>query len=322
MSSSQVSESSSLVSPQAEAILARLPDPRLTPAMPLPGDIAGWQAYQAQVETNASANAVDTQGVTVSSTTLGGLPVIVVRPKSSAVSASAVYFHGGAYTCFSARTSLVTPIQLVRRTGVTLYSIDYPLAPMSRWQHTTTAVLAAMRALIALPDFAKHPWAMIGESAGGGLAAAMVMMLRDNGIDLPAALLAWSPWTDLSGSGDSYIHRQDVDPCLRYEKHLQRAAVAYAPTHAERICAEVSPLFGDVERGFVPTQIQVGSREILFSDASRFADKLRGAGCPVELQIFDGMPHGFQGLMLDAPEGQRSLMLAADFLRRYLLIEP
>ena len=143
-----------------------------------------------------------------------------------------------------------------------------------------------------------------GDSAGGGLAIATLLALRDAGDNLPAAAVLLSPFLDVTGSGDSMRTRADKDPWFRAED-LPIAANHYCEPHQQRFPL-VSPVFADVE-GLPPVFIQVGDDEILLSDSERLADACTAAGVDVELQVWPEMWHVFQMFAAKMPESRQAI---------------
>jgi len=161
--------------------------------------------------------------------------------------------------------------------------------------------------------------AVYGESAGGGLVAGSVLKMRDKGLGMPAAVVLWSPWADLTDSGDSAITLKDFDPAHRYDRHLKAAAGAYADPKDHKH-PYVSPIYGDYSKGFPPTLIQGGTREVFLSHFVRQYRAIDRAGGVAILDLYDGMPHIFQVRpeMADAPETRAALQKMAAFLKRHL----
>ncbi|NIQ24918.1 MAG: alpha/beta hydrolase fold domain-containing protein [Pseudomonas stutzeri] len=156
---------------------------------------------------------------------------------------------------------------------------------------------------------------VFGDSAGGGLGLALMFALLEAGLPLPAALGLISPWTDLTGRGDTIVTLASCDPVFAEPGALFRFAEAYA---AETPLADprLSPLNGNLT-GLPPMLIQVGSREILLSDSTRLAHKAQGAGVDVTLEVWDGMWHVFNSFA-NVPEAQRANAAMGAFFRRHL----
>lgn len=127
-----------------------------------------------------------------------------------------IYTHGGAYTFFSARSSLGSAALAATHTGLRVISVDYTNPPRARWQEVTDQVVQVFRVLLAQGFPMKH-LAIYGDSAGGGLAAGAVLKLRDAGLGMPAAVVPWSPWADITETGDTYVTLKAAEPNCLYE---------------------------------------------------------------------------------------------------------
>jgi acetyl esterase/lipase len=194
-----------------------------------------------------------------------------------------------------------------------VYMPDYRLAPEHAQPAPTDDVFAAYRAVLELGHDATRT-AVIGDSAGGGIAVSTVRSLREMGLPDPAAMVLISPWLDLSLSGASVGLVGRRDPVLRRE-WLERAARNHAAgLHLDD--PRISPLFADLHR-LPPTLVQVGTDEILLDDSTRFADRAYAAGVEVELQRFDGLFHDFQLYARLLASSRGALDDIAAFLRRH-----
>lgn len=221
-----------------------------------------------------------------------------------------LYLHGGGYCVGSTDSHRPITASLSKVTGLAVYSAAYRLAPEHPHPAALDDALAIYRALRA----AGHTRiALSGDSAGGGLALATALALRDAGDAPPLALLLLSPWADLSCSGATMQTHASLDPMLT-PAVLQRWAREYIGSLPARHPA-CSPLFGDL-RGLSPVLIQVGSDEVLLDDSLRLAQRLLEAGVPVTLQVCEGMWHDFHLHAGTLTEADRALLDAADFLGR------
>lgn len=131
---------------------------------------------------------------------------------------------------------------------------------------------------------------------------------------MPASLVLWSPWSDLSASGDTYITLKDHDPKLHL-KRLLPCALAYAPPEAHQN-PYVSPVYGNYDPGFPPTLIQVGTREIFLSDAVRLFQKMEDQGVKVTMDIYEGMWHAWQK-EYSIPEAKKAILKTCDFFEKH-----
>src|SRR5262249_13686634 len=144
-----------------------------------------------------------------------------------------VHLHGGAYTFYSARARLPSSVPAAHATGLRVISVDYTVAPLGKWPKVTDEVLAVLAAL-QKEGYKLTDIALYGESAGGALAAGSVLKMRDRGQGMPAAVVLWSPWADITDRGDSAVTLRSFDPFYVYRKHLKRAADAYAAPKEQR----------------------------------------------------------------------------------------
>jgi acetyl esterase/lipase len=201
-----------------------------------------------------------------------------------------LFLHGGGYCVGSSRTHRALAAHIARAAGAVAYVPDYRLAPEHPHPAALEDALAAYRWLLA--QGSKPAQLVIGgDSAGGGLAIATAVAIRDAGLPLPAALVLISPWTDLTLSGDSARTHARRDPMLSYAIGALWSRL-YLGEHLANhpLC---SPLFARLA-GLPPVLIQVGSEEILLSDSARLEQHARDAGVSVRLSLYDRMWHDFQ----------------------------
>lgn len=222
-----------------------------------------------------------------------------------------LYLHGGGYVLGSLRTARGLAAELSRASGARVLSVDYRLAPEFPFPAALDDSVAAYRHLLDL-GVGPGDIALCGDSAGGGLAVATMVALRDSGLDLPAACVCLSPWTDLSMGGRSYSTNAERDPQVD-RGMLAEMAAAYAVD--ESIAApQISPVNADLS-GLPPILVQVGDAEALLDDALAFTERARTAGVEVNLRVWPDMIHVWQVYAPKLPEARDALLEAADWMQ-------
>ena len=311
---------SETVSPAWRDYFAGQVDPAQETPRPGPDDIEGWSKLHAAFEEQRREmceKAVERTGVAVTPMTLGGVPVLELIPRDWADNGKVlVYCHGGAYTQFTARSTLTSSATAAAATGFRVISVDYTNPPKARWHAVTDEVLAVFETL-ERQGFAMTQVGAFGDSAGASLLAGSVLKMRDAGRELPAALVLWSPWSDITESGDTYVTLRDAEPAYLYDKILGPAAAAYADPQDQKH-PYVSPVYGDFAKGFPPTLIQGGTRELFLSNFVRLYRALDDAGQHAVLDLYEGMPHVFQNKLPDTPEAQAALRKMSKFLTTHM----
>lgn len=236
-----------------------------------------------------------------------------VEPKRPQGTGVMLYLHGGAYTLGSPRTHRLLAAHLARATGRRLFLPDYRLAPEHPFPAALEDAMAAYRWLLRQVESSAQI-VLAGDSAGGGLVLATLVALRDAHEPLPAATVCLSPWTDLAFTGESIISRQSADPLLTLP-WLQAMANHYAGNHS-RLSPLISPLYADLSH-LPPLLIQVGSDEILLSDAQRLAGRAQQAGVIAQLEVWERMWHEWQFFAGQMPEARRAVEQINQFLMRH-----
>jgi epsilon-lactone hydrolase len=222
-----------------------------------------------------------------------------------------LYLHGGGYQIGSFRSHAELASRLGRASGRRVLLPEYRLAPEHPFPAAVDDALAVWRWLRGAQGLSASAIAVAGDSAGGGLAVAMMTALRDGGEDLPAACVLMSPWTDLSCSGASITERVSEDPIFAPGRLEQLAAEYLAGADPRTPLA--SPMFARLD-GLPPLLILVGTAEMLLSDAEDLAKAAAAAGVDVTLQAGEGLPHVYPG-MLGTPEATEATDKAGAFLR-------
>ncbi|RIK94534.1 MAG: alpha/beta hydrolase [Proteobacteria bacterium] len=292
-----------MASPELQTVIQLLKDLNFG----APGDIASMRrnleiaASLFQKPADVAYEPVDADGVPAEWTS---------APDADATRAL-VYFHGGAYTSGGIGSHRALCTELSRVAGVRVLNVGYRLAPEDPHPAAVEDALSVTRWL-AKQGVAPERTAFGGDSAGGGLALAALVALRDAGEDLPAAAVCLSPWTDLTLSGASFRGLAHVDPMVRPESlTLSRDRYVDAARAASPLA---SPLFADFT-GLPPLLLQVGSAECLLDDSTRVAARAQAAGVDVTLEVWDEMIHVWQAFFPLLPEARDALAQVAAFLR-------
>ena len=234
--------------------------------------------------------------VTLEPRSLGGVPALDVKVAGADGDGVILYLHGGGYVIGSARTGANLAAPLARRTGLQAVSLDYRLAPEAAFPAAVDDALAAYKELLE----GGREIFVAGDSAGGGLALALVLAARREGLPLPAAVVVFSPWADLTLSGASMDTRGDFDP-LFSRAHMDAYVDHYLAGHDPKD-ELASPLLADLT-GLPPLLIQVGSAEVLLDDSLGLAARAAEHEVDVSLDVVAGAPHVYQynvGLMDEA----------------------
>jgi acetyl esterase/lipase len=263
---------------------------------------------QVPVPPDVQQNPVEIGGV-------AGLEVTIQGNESDNV---ILYFHGGVYVIGSAASSVPLVGALVRRTGAKAITLEYRLAPEHPYPAAVEDARAAYEGLLA-QGIAPAQIALAGESAGGGLAVATLLALREAGVPLPSCGYLMSPYVDLTLSGETLAAKREVDPLLTPDG--LRARVPDYVAGADASDPYISPIFGDL-RELPPLLIQVGSHEVLLSDALRLAGRAAISDVPVTLDVTPGVPHVFQAYAGLLDEAGAALDRASDFLKAQLAHQP
>lgn len=288
----------SSVSPQARAAMVAAAAREQVPYPEL-DDIDGWRERVAATDAymvslyrpRCAALDLDRSRYAVE-----GRTIYVSRPREAPGDRVLLHTHGGALIAGGGEVAALMGDLNAMRSGLETHTVDYRMPPDDPYPAGLDDCIAAYRAL--LDRFPAERIVVGGESAGGNLGAALVLRARDEGLPLPAGLLLISPELDLTESGDSFEANRGVDVMM--PEGLMPANRLYAGGH-DLAHPYLSPLFGDFTKGFPPTFLQAGTRDLFLSNTVRMHRALRRAGVAAELHIFEAMPHGGFG---GAPEDE------------------
>ncbi|ADP82126.1 alpha/beta hydrolase [Pseudofrankia inefficax] len=286
------------ISPQAQAVLAQGVIGG-TPQPP-PDDLDAWRVMIAQ--TSELVRGMLTQGpppnADVEDTEIAGVRTFTITPHSTGAADRRIYLdiHGGALVGGGDELCRVTGIAAANRFGIRVWAPDYRMPPDHPYPTPLDDCLAVYRQVLA--SYGPENVVVGGGSAGGNLAAALILRARDEGLPLPAAAVLISPEVDLTESGDTFHTMLGVDT-VGGGQSLMNANLLYAGGH-DLTHPYLSPLFGDFAKGFPPTLLTSGTRDFFLSNTVRMHRALRAAGVDAQLHVLEACPHG--GFMVDTPE--------------------
>ena len=230
--------------------------------------------------------------------------LVVVPPQARG---HALFLHGGAFVLGSPGTHHGLAASIALRSGRAVHLLDYRLAPEHPYPAALEDALAAAAEVSELPS----DWVLVGDSAGGGLALALLIALRDRGLRLPSKAALCSPWLDLTLSGAS------MDDCAEYDVMLSRRGLGQdAARYAAKIDLadpKVSPLFTDLS-SLPPILVQVGGREVLRDDSLRLAERIEQAGGQIELELWEEMTHAWCAFSPAVPEAAAAMISLGQWL--------
>lgn len=254
------------------------------------------------------------RGVAVEATEIAGLDAEWLTPREAIPGSALLYLHGGAYVLGSCDSHRHLVSHIARAAGIRAIVPEYSLAPEHPYPEAIEDVVEVYRALLEA-GFDARRLLIAGDSAGGGLAVATLLTLRDEGLPMPSAAFLLSPWLDLSGVGETMHSRSERDPWFHADD-IHEIAKFYCET-GQRTDPRVSPVYADMH-GMPPMHIQVGDDEILLSDATRLADKLSAAGVEVTVDVWHEMWHVFQAFLLIVPEAREAVRRMGEAMRAAL----
>jgi acetyl esterase/lipase len=307
------------VSPHAQQVIAagcasvaqRLANP---PTYPPLDDAEAWKARIREMDQTviglfgARADAID---AAVERIEVDSVDVFVIEPPGTSLDDGPILLdiHGGALIAGGGEACRMMATLAAVRAGLPTWAVDYRMPPDHPYPAALDDCLAVYRALLEVR--APEQIVIDGSSAGGNLAAALLLRARDEGLPMPAALVLVSPEADLTESGDTFKTNEGVDYVI--VQGVPATIALYAGGH-ELTDPYLSPVFGEFS-GFPPTLLQSGTRDILLSNTVRLHRRMRAAGVAAELHVWEAMPHGgFFG----APEDQEVVAEIRAFVARAL----
>jgi epsilon-lactone hydrolase len=233
-----------------------------------------------------------------------------VVPESATGRRVILYFHGGGFIAGSPETHRPLVSRLAHAASARALVPQYRLAPEFPYPAALRDAADAYRWLLT-QGITPANIIFAGDGSGGGLAISTLLALRNAGLPLPAAAVCFSPWADMTLSGWSMLKNKSSDDALSWE--LLSTCARHYLKGASPAEAFASPIYGDF-RGLPPMMIHAGSAEVLKDDASRLGERAAAANVNVNVEVYEGMPHLFQGLH-ELSESKVSITRAAAFIK-------
>lgn len=270
---------------------------------------------QARASSEAWAMAsTDPEGVSFEPADADGVRAEWAVPQGASTDEAFVYFHGGGYIVGSVASHRKLVGHLARAAGMRALSIDYRLAPEHPFPAALEDAVTAFAFVLEQGYQAAHV-GLAGDSAGGGLALAAALSLREQGLPAPGGLALLSPWTDLAFTGASITTNVGKDLILQLGE--ESPGVGWYAGDNDLENPLISPLYADFT-GFPPFVVHVGGDEILLDDSTRLAERASAAGCDVTIEIWPEMQHVFQIAAGNVPESDASVSTLGAWLAGHL----
>jgi acetyl esterase/lipase len=293
------------VSAELRAVIAGRQVP---PAMPVPTTREGWLEVQRGWDEGGAAVArtlANKNGATYEPMEVAGVPCYLVTPREIGERFKdrwLVHLHGGAFVLNGGEACVAEAIWVATACKARVLSIDYRRPPVHPFPAAIEDAVAVWKAVIERQEAAGT--ALFGTSAGGNLTLATTFKLKELGLPLPGALFAGTPTTDFGKIGDTWYTFEGLDPLGRYDGFVGACFESYVPS-GDTSSPLISPVRGD-PRGFPPTILISGTRDLLLSDTVRMHRVLRGAGVEAQLHVYEGQSHAdyITGDLVDAPESR------------------
>ena len=280
------------ISPQAQKFLAT-PSPLPISGDPPAHEKEAWRKriarFNAMLEPMAD-QMLKSAPASVETQTIAGVTVYAGTPHTMPErnrGRARIDLHGGGMVLLAGKFAMAGAAMAAARAGCVVYSVDYRVPPDHPYPAALDDIVAVYRELIK--TYPPGHLVISGASGGGNLGAAAALKIRDQGMPSPAALVLLTPEIDLTESGDTFETNRHIDVVLK--GGLPEMIKLYADGHDLKD-PYLSPLFGDFTKGYPPTFIQTGTRDVFLSNSVRMHRALLRAGIEVELHVWEAMPHG------------------------------
>ncbi len=250
---------------------------------------------------------------------IAGVKTHIVQPKTipeKNKNRLLLYVHGGGYILNGGEGSVPEAMAMAHYAQTKVISVDYRMLPDHPFPAGLEDVIAVYKEV--LKQYKPENMGMFGTSAGSGLTAAAMLKLRELNLPQPAVVGLGTPFIDITDTGDTYHTNQDIDNFLvTYNGLLKSIAQLYAGANDMKNPL-ISPIYGDFSKGFPPTILTSGTRDLFLSNTVRTHQKLRQAGVEAYLQVFEGCSHAFYLQVLDSPESKQAYQEMVLFFEKHL----
>lgn len=237
---------------------------------------------------------------------IGGHSAYTIHPLENATNQHIIYFHGGGYSLKGSAAHFQLIKRIIDKAKSTVTYVDYPLAPEFNVEDTLSMAMETYKKLLEL-----HPechFILMGDSAGGGLALALSMMIRDAGLKQPDKIVLFSPWLDIALTNTDIADFEDRDCVLKPSSLIEIGKIYCGKLDSKDCC--VSPMYGDT-RNLGDIAIFYGTEEIFFPDCKALADSTF-ENTKITAFEFQGMQHDW--VILPIPEGYQAIEKAIGFI--------
>lgn len=241
----------------------------------------------------------------------GGVAAEWTVPAGADAERVLLYLHGGGYSVGSIASHRKLVGHLTSAAGVKGLSVEYRLAPENPFPAGLDDAVTAFSFLLDEGFDAGHI-GVGGDSAGGGLALAVALALRERGLPAPAGLVLLSPWTDSASTGESLVSNIGKDLLLRQIEEDAPTVGWYAGDNDVKNPL-ISPLYADFT-DFPPFVVHVGGDELLLDDSTRLFERASAAGCEATIEVWPEMQHVFQIAAGNVPESDSSVAKLGSWL--------
>lgn len=305
------------VSPEMQKVMAQ----PVSPPSAAPTSTEEWKKLQQQADEAAGkrvAAAAIFLGIKIEPTEIAGVKCYNIKPRTIAPGKEKqllVHIHGGAFVFNGGMAATGEGCLLADACKMRVLSIDYRMPPDHPFPAAPDDVLAVWRAVLKEHDPSNV--VMGGTSAGGGLAMTTMLRCKAEKLPMPSAIFLGTPGAVMPKTGDSLWLNAEVDHLLgRYEGRIEACLKLYA-NGKDMNDPLLSPLNGDMT-GWPPAILITGTRDLLLSPTVLTHRKLRAAGVPAELHVFEGMAHADYLVAYNSPESKVALKEIATFFDKYL----